>query len=142
MKRLNIYLSGATKQVDESFQNWRDKCFNFYLNGYYPKLNFVDPISYFNYTNKQPNTDKQCLDFFMWQIEHCDVLLINLDQSNSSCGSCMEVEHAFCNGIPIVAFGMNPETWYNWAETRSSVIFDTLEEAVIYINDFYGTLHK
>lgn len=142
MKKLNIYLSGATKNVCEDFQDWREKCFNFYLNGYYPKLNFVNPISHFNYTDKLPKTDKQCLDFFMWQIEHCDLLLLNLDQSKISCGSCMEVEHAFCNGIPIIAFGNKPDTWYNWAEIRSSVIFDTLEEAVTYINDSYGNIYK
>jgi nucleoside 2-deoxyribosyltransferase len=106
-------------------------------NGYYTKINFIDPISYFNYTNKKPKTDKQCLELFIWQIDKCDILLLNLDHSNKSCGSCMEVEHAHCNNIPIIAFGEKPETWYNWAATRSTAILESLDLAIDYIYDNY-----
>lgn len=134
---LKVYLSGAIKNADEAFQSWRNKCLDYSEMGCYPNLQFVDPNNYFNYTDKRPKTDKQCLDLFMWQIEHCDVLLLNLDSSDLSAGSCMEVEHAYCCGIPIVAFGSKPETWYNWAETRASVVFDSLTDALDYINDVY-----
>ena len=107
-------------------------------NVYYTNLEFIDPNSYFDYTNKQPKTDKQCLDLFMWQIEQCDVLLVNLDYSENSCGTNMEIEHALCNNIPIIAFGSKPETWYNWAETRSTITFKTLDGAVEYIHMYYG----
>lgn len=137
MNKLRIYLSGCTKHADENFQTWRSHCYMLSHNGYYTNLKFIDPISYFNYTNKQPKTDKQCLDLFMWQVRNSDILLINLDHSNKSCGSCMEVEHAYCHNIPIIAFGEKPETWYNWAETRSTAIFETLDKAVDYINDTY-----
>jgi hypothetical protein len=136
--KLKIYLSGATKNIEENFQTWRNRCLMLRQNGYYTKLDFVDPISYFNYTNKKPKTDKQCLDLFMWQIENCDILLLNLDYSSLSCGACMEVEHAHCNNIPIIAFGEKPDTWYNWAETRSTVVFDSLDDAIEYIYDTYA----
>ena len=132
-KKLNVYLSGSIKNVDLSFQNWRDKCIEIKGKGFYPCIKFVDPNSYFNYTDKLPKTDKQCLDLFMWLVDKCDVLLCNLDQSEKSCGTCMEIEHAFCHGIPIIAFGSNPNSWYSWAETRSSIIFDSLEDAIDYI---------
>lgn len=132
-KNLNVYLSGSIKNVDLSFQNWRDKCLEIEENGFFAGLKFVDPNSHFNYTNKKPKTDKQCLDLFMWLVDNCEILLVNLDESDKSCGTCMEIEHAYCHGIPIIAFGSNPNTWYSWAETRSSVIFDTLEEAIDYI---------
>lgn len=136
--KLKIYLSGATKQVDEDFQSWRNRCLTLCQNGYYTKIDFVDPISYFNYTDQQPQTDKQCLDLFMWQIENCDILLVNLDNSNVSIGTGMEIEHAYCNNIPIIAFGEKKETWYNWAVSRSSVIFRTLDIAIDYIYDTYA----
>lgn len=132
-KKLNVYLSGAIKCVDEKFQNWRDECLEIEENGFYPGIKFVDPNSYFNYTNKKPKTDKQCLDLFMWLVDKCDILLVNLDYSDKSCGTCMEIEHAYCHGIPIIAFGINEHTWYSWAETRSSVVFETLKEAIEYI---------
>ena len=138
MNKLKIYLSGSVKQVNDNFQSWRKECMSIKHNAFYDELEFIDPINYFNYSDNQPKTDKQCLDFFMWLIDKSDVLLVNLDYSDSSCGTCMEIEHAFCNNIPIVSFGERPDTWYNWAETRSTVIFDTLEEAVDYIYMYYG----
>ena len=138
MNELKVYLSGAIKLVDDSFQTWRDKCLESKENGFYPEITFVDPNSYFNYTDKLPKTDKQCLELFMWLIDKSDVLLVNLDSSDMSCGSCMEIEHAYCHGLPIIAFGSNSNTWYSWAETRSTVIFETLEDALNYISLSYG----
>lgn len=138
MNKLRVYLSGATKNVDEDFQNWRTKCENVCIHGVFPNLKFINPITYFNYTSKLPKTDKQCLDLFMWQIERSDVLLLNLDNSNSSIGTAMEVEHAYCKGIPIIAFGNKKDTWYNWLVERTSVVFDNLYDAVDYIDDSYG----
>lgn len=139
MNGLKIYLSSATKQVDKEFQDWRTKCVNFWHEaGVYYDLDFINPIAYFNYTDKLPKTDKQCLDLFMWMIDKSDVLLINLDHSDSSIGAAMEVEHAYCKGIPIIAFGKKKDTWYNWVVERVSIVFDSLDDAVDYINNTYG----
>lgn len=140
MNKLRIYLSGAVRLADEEFQSWREQCLNFTKTGYYPNLKFVDPNSYFDYKEKLPNTDKQCIDLFMWQIEHSDVLLLNMDSSDISVGSGMEIEHAFCNGIPIIAFGSKHNTWYKWTEVRASAIFETLEEALDYITKSYANI--
>ena len=40
MHKLNIYLSGATKNVNNSFQNWRKNCSLY--QSQYEGLNFVD----------------------------------------------------------------------------------------------------
>lgn len=140
MSKLRIYLSGAIKLVNEEFQNWRDRCHDIKQDGFYVNLKFIDPNNYFNYTNKLPKNDKQCIDLFMWQIDHCDVLLCNLDYSDKSIGTCMEIEHAYCNNIQIVAFGDKPDTWYPWAKERASVIYDDLEDALAYINMSYGNI--
>lgn len=140
MNKLKVYLSGSVKNVDLNFQTWRDKCLEYEENGFYPDIKFIDPINYFNYTDKQPTTDKQCLDLFMWLVEKSDVLLINLDHSNNSIGSAMEVEHAYCNNIPIIAFGKNKDTWYNWIVERCSVIFINLEYAIEYIDTTYANI--
>lgn len=140
MKELRIYLSGAVRLADEEFQIWRNRCLELKQAGYYPNFKFVDPNSYFDYKEKLPKTDKQCIDLFMWQIEHCDVFLYNLDSSDISVGSGMEAEHAFCNNIPIIAFGSKPNTWYKWSENRASAIFETLEEALEYITKSYANI--
>lgn len=138
--KLNVYLSGSIKNVDLSFQNWREECLKAEKNGFFPNIKFIDPNSYFNYTDKPPKTDKQCLDLFMWLVDKCDILLINLDNSDCSIGSGMEVEHAYCYEIPIIAFGSKPTTWYKWIETRASVVFDTLGDALEYIELSYSNI--
>ena len=138
MNNLKIYLSGSVRNVNGDFQSWRTQCHFIQENGYYQNLKFVDPIEFFNYTNKLPQSEKQCLDLFMWQIEQCDVVLVNLDYSNISVGTGQEIEHAFCKNIPIIGFGEKKETWYNWSAERCSVIFKTLDIAIEYLNDSYA----
>lgn len=138
MKKLNVYLSGCVRNADIGFQDWRERCASYQEYESYPFLNFIDPIKYFNYDDKQPKTDKQCMDLFMWQIERSDILLVNLDDSKYSCGCSMEIEHAYCKGIPIIAFGNNQGTWYNWAKLRASVVFQHLFEAINYIDEYYA----
>lgn len=142
MSKLKVYLSGSVLKTEKSFQDWRKQCEQTVnlSSMYYEFIKIVNPISYFNYTDKPAKTEKQCLDLFMYQIERCHVLLCNLDNSKDSIGTGMEVEHAFCKGIPIIAFGKKPKTWYNWIETRASVVLDSLDEALEYINNSYGSV--
>ena len=140
MSKLRVYLSGAVKIVDMNFQTWREKCLEIEENGFYPDIKFIDPIEYFNYTDKQPTTDKQCIDLFMWLVDKSDVLLVNLDNSNVSIGTSMEIEHAFCNNIPIIGFGKVKDTWYNWIVERCTVIFRNLDTAIEYIDSTYANI--
>lgn len=138
--KCKIYLSGAIRNTPLAFQTWRSNaavllencsiCF---------KANTLDPNEFFNYTDKKPQSEKQCLNLFMWLVDQSDLLLVNLDHTDESCGTCMEIERAYCQDKPIIAFGSKSETWYSWAVERSSVIFSTLEEAVQYIMDSYIT---
>lgn len=138
--KLNVYLSGAVAKVPDNFQQWRDQCLDYAQ--YYTNLKFIDPNTYFNYTDKLPDTDKQCQDLFIWMIDKCDVMLVNLDDSYRSVGTGMEVEHAFCNNIPIIGFGNYEATWYPWVGSRVSAVFEDLEDAIHYISHSYGTIGR
>ncbi len=135
---LKIYLSGAIKNMAAEFQDWREYCLNSIFSGFYPNLSIIDPNKFFNYTSKQPKTDKQCMNLFMYLLKKSDVLLVNLDNSDCSIGTGMEVQYALCNDIPIIAFGKKPETWYKWIEISAAVIFDNLDDALEYISSSYG----
>ena len=138
MNKLKVYLSGSIAKVGVQFQAWRDQCFDYAQ--YYTNLKFIDPNNYFNYTDKLPKTNKQCQDLFMWQIENCDIVLCNLDNSDCSVGTGMEIEHAFCKGIPIVGYGSKPIGWYPWIVSRVSATFEDLEDAIHYISHSYATV--
>lgn len=134
-ERTKVYLSGSVANSPEDFQNWRD-----IDNGpryKYMYMLLIDPMKYFDYTYNAPITDKQCMDHFMWLIDQSDVLLVNMDNSKNSVGTGMEVEHAYKNGIPIIGFGKDENTWYPWIKERTSVIFQNREDAVDYIYQYY-----
>ena len=136
MNKVYVYLSGATKNVHDHFQNWRlDAEFKAKV---YENIKFINPLKYFNYNPAhQPKTDKQCLNLFTWQVERSELLLVNLDHSEESIGTAMEVEHAYCHGIPVIAFGSQENTWYNWVKERATVVFEDLDEACFYIKETY-----
>lgn len=139
--KCKIYLSGAIKNTPLTFQKWRDTATVMLdYSSIYNQVDILDPNEFFNYTNKKPQSEKQCLDLFMWLVDQSDLLLVNLDHTDESCGTCMEIERAYCHNKPIVAFGSDSKTWYNWAKERASVIFLTLEEAVQYVMDSYITI--
>lgn len=140
MNKLNIYLSGAIKNASYEFQTWREYCFDSVLSGFFSNLSIIDPNRFFNYTDKWPETDKQCMELFMYLLKKSDVLLVNLDYSDCSVETGMEVQYALCNNIPIIAFGEEPETWYKWVEISAAVILEDAEEALEYINNSYGVI--
>ena len=45
------------------------------------------------------------MNYFLHKVSKSDLLLVNLDNSNSSVGTGMEVQKAFDTGIPIIGFG-------------------------------------
>lgn len=76
----------------------------------------------------------------MYLLKKSDVLLVNLDHSDCSVGTGMEVQYALYNNIPIIAFGEEPETWYKWIEISAAIIFEDVDEALEYISSSYGTV--
>ena len=133
--KLQIYASGSEKNAPEGFTSWRDELKKMTI--WYNQLLVLDPMMHFNYTNKPPKTTRQCSNYFMWMIDQCDVLLVNLDHSDVSVGTGCEVQHGSDNHKPIIGFGVKPETWYEWTSDKCDVIFDTMEEAIEYIVEHY-----
>ena len=65
-----------------------------------------------------------------------DLVIVNLNNSNSSVGTGQELEHARMKGIPIVGYGT--ENIYLWeSEEDCDVVFNTEEECVEYVLDYY-----
>ena len=63
-------------------------------------------------------------------------MLVNLKNSCQSCGTCMEVQYAVDNNIPVIGF--DAENAYPWiAEVDCEAVFDNLMETVDYIRDYY-----
>ena len=136
MKLIQIYASGSEKNAPTGFTTWRDELKTL-LAWHEDKIKLLDPIMHFNYSSKSPKTTRQCSNYFMWMIDQCDVLLVNLDHSDVSVGTGCEVQHGFDNRKPIIGFGTKTDTWYEWTADKCDVIFNTMEEAIDYIIEHY-----
>lgn len=135
---IKIYLAGACKNVKDEGKAWRNEIKKaFYIIAKYDNLYscVIDPTEYFSYSNPTHKTDKQVKSFYMSQIRKCDILLVNLNQSEDSCGTCMEVQYAVDNHIPVIGFGNDHV--YAWLKVDCDVIFDKIEEAIDYIKKYY-----
>ena len=137
MTDFNIYLAGACKNLDWNTQNiWRDvskeklervECnYHVYVS---------NPNDYFNYIEERHKSQKQVKEFFLHKIRTSNLVLCNLNYSNSSVGTGQELQFARDNNVPIIGFG-NEEV-YPWLVEDCQVVFDTLEEALKYISDYY-----
>lgn len=95
----------------------------------------VNPLQYFSYKEKKHKHDKQVMSYYFDRIRHSDIVLANLNNSEDSCGTCMELQYAFDHGISIIGFGT--ENVYNWTVPLTQVQFQNSTEAIDYIRDYY-----
>lgn len=140
MKELNIYLAGACKGLADEGVTWRNDTFEkFNLAQQYLDLvtyKIYDPTDYFPRDGSKSLTAKQTKNFYMkYLIANSDLILVNLNNTENSVGTGQELQYAVDKEIPIVGFGK--ENVYEWLPGDCDVVFDTLEEAVDYIINYY-----
>ncbi len=140
MKDFQIYLAGKTGGLTQVEANgWRNNVKNIlenYESKRFNNIRVINPNDFFNYYKTLHKTHKQIKRFFMSQIDKSDLVIVNLNNSNSSVGTGQELEHARMKGIPIVGYGT--ENIYLWeSEEDCDVVFNTEEECVEYVLDYY-----
>lgn len=125
---LKIYLSGASKNLDDHGNLWREDA---KFIGDMHSILAYNPNDFYNYTDKNPNTVKECMKLFLHQVELSDVILVNLDYTDGSVGTGMEVMHATNLNKPIIGFGNT--NVYPWVAEMCDVILSDLGQAMDYI---------
>ena len=134
MKKTSIYLAGPSKCEKDEGQSWRKKLTNDW--GIAEEdYTFFNPLDYFRYSENWHQSDKQVKQYFLSRLKNCDVMLVNLENTESSCGTCQEVQYAVDHEIPVIGFGK--QNIYNWLLVDCQCVFDTVEEAMEYIIDYY-----
>ena len=133
MKQIKIYTSGAEKNATTEHTSWRQEIKT--LENKYIK--FINPMNHFDYDTRPASSAKECRNYFMWLIDKCDIVLVNLDYTDKSVGTGMEVHHAYDTNKPIIGFGIKQDTWYEWVIDECDVVFNTAEEAIDYIITHY-----
>lgn len=127
-----IYLSGAIKNVSEDISStWREYV-SVALGSDFETFN---PHKHYDYKNYLPMNDKECRMLFLHHLRSSDIVLVNLDFSNTSCGTNYEIGFAQALNKPIIGFGKVEA--YNWAKDACDVVLDNMMDAVNYITTHY-----
>ena len=129
---IKVFLSGAIKHINDYGESWRYTAEETLKdNG----IRVFSPNKFYNYNDKSSFTIKECRKLFFNQLRKSDIVLVNLNYSDSSVGTGMEISLAHELKIPVVGFG-NTET-YDWIVDCCDVILNSLEEALDYIKSMY-----
>lgn len=134
MSKISIYLAGASKHEADEGMGWREDVKNTWSNKW-ANIHIINPLSYFRYSENWHQSDKQVKQYYLSRIKKCDIVLVNLNNSNTSCGTCQEIQYAVDCGIPVIGFG-NEEV-YNWLLVDCQCVFDNVDEAMDYIVSYY-----
>lgn len=137
MSNFKIYLAGKMSGLTfEEMNSWRAKA-SVILEGYGEYIHTENPCHYYNF-EIDPNSfsDHECKEFDLWLVKNCDLILVNLDFSDSI-GTAIEIELASrIWNIPIIAFGTRKDI-HPWIKLSITKHCPTMEEAIEHIINFY-----
>lgn len=140
MRDLKIYLAGACKGLPDLGTTWRKKCVSWVktYNELYPECKIItyDPTDYFKRDGSNCLSNKQVKNFYLnYLIKKSDLILVNLNDSINSIGTAQELQFCVDNKIPVIGFGKN--NVYEWFFEDCDVVFDSLNDALGYIVDYF-----
>ena len=141
MNKNIIYLAGKMSGLSiEEMSKWRRE-FTYKFECYCTK-NYIDnpfkivtPTDYYSFEEKKHKTEREVMDYDLWIVKNSTLVVVNLDYPNSL-GTAIELYEAnkHC-GIPVIGFGTTIN--HPWIEECLNVKFDTMEEVIDYIIEFY-----
>lgn len=127
-----VYLAGASKNEPDEGYGWREKLVSDWRG---MGFDIINPLSYFRYSENWHQSDKQVKEYYLSRIKDCGAVIVNLNNSDSSCGTCQEIQYAVDHNVPVIGFGH--ENVYNWLLVDCQCVFDTAEEAMRYFYEYY-----
>lgn len=132
---MKVYLTGASRYLKDEGEGWRKECEQL-VEQLDWDINVINPNTFFNYSTMKADTEKQCMTCLLHHVKQSDVLLCNLDYTNMSPGTLMELGVAYTLGIPIIGFGKGADV-YGWAEEVCDCVFESAGDALSYIYCYY-----
>ena len=143
MKELKIYLAGAMSGLTmEDMNNWRIEVRQALLHmaDYYDKkINVVNPVDYYNFEKPLHQTEREVMQFDLNHVKSSDLIIVNLENLQTSIGTIIELYEASNRNIPVLCFGKPSEynrlhPWVKECITRYSHRTSGVTE---YIQQFY-----
>ncbi len=141
MKKDIIYLAGKMSGLSiEEMCKWRNKFKLKFNNRCQQELihnlfHMVSPTDYYSFEEKKHKTEREVMEYDLWVVKNSTLIVVNLDYPNSL-GTAIELYEAnkHCE-IPVIGFGTKEN--HPWIEECVNVKFDTMDEVIDYIMEFY-----
>lgn len=135
MSKKTIFLSGACKNVSiEDRNGWRQRIEDMNHEDHWP-FNIFNPNKKFSYELNDPMDEKLVMDYFLYKLEHSDVIVVNLGDSALSVGTGMEIMHGVDNRKFIIGF--NDDNSYGYIKKCCNVVFKNLEEVWDFLTEYF-----
>lgn len=104
---------------------------------YEKKVAFFDPTQYYNFEEKRHKSEREIMEFDLYNLRNSDLVLVNLgNNGDKSIGTSMELMLAKELHIPVIAFNSNKEI-HPWISEACLRICENIKEAVEYVVEFY-----
>ena len=139
METIRIYLAGPCYYEDDEGKGWREKAVQMLKTATDDKeicVRVINPVDFFSYSEAKHQSDTQVKRYYMDQILHSRLVLVNLDRTRTSPGTAQELQFAVDNKIPIIGFESGDEV-YPWLKVDCQVVFSSMLQAIDYISDYY-----
>lgn len=134
--RKHVFLSGPVKYEKDGGVEWRLRVYQCARENEWV-LRVFDPTEYFDYQwdGRYQKTDRQIKEYYLQAIKKSEIVLVNLNGTIKSVGTGMEIQYALDHDIPVIGWG-NTDV-YPWIRDACTVVFETLEEALDYVQTYY-----
>ena len=139
METVKIYLSGAMSELSlEEQSQWRKRVMDAIKYGYdYEKKPiFFNPVNYYNFVDKQYKTEKEIMEFDLYNLRNSDIVIVNFNDPKSI-GTAMELMLAKEMCIPVIGLNLNNEELHPWLVECVTRMCSNLKETVEYTVNFY-----
>lgn len=143
-KRLKIYAAGKMMGLDlKEMNEWRVNLKTILNNLVELKDNYeidlINPVDFYNFENKAHKSEKEVMRFDLAHVKSSDIIIVNLENVNTSIGTCIELYEAYKQEIPILAFGTDEayEQTHPWLKECITRVESNIIGLCNYIFDFY-----
>ena len=142
MEVVKIYLSGSMSDSTwEEQTNWRRNfkdAIEFGGYDYEKKALFFDPTQYYNFKERRHNSEKEIMEFDLYNLRNSNIIVVNFSNSKSL-GTMSELILAHELHIPVIGWNPNNECLHPWMECCVTRMCQNMKEVVMHIVEFYLT---
>ena len=140
METIKIYLSGGMGSLSfEEQSKWRKQITDAIKFGdydYEKKVSFFNPVDYYTFEEKRHKTEKEIVEFDLYNLRNSDLVIVNFNDSKSI-GTAAELAIAYDMHIPVIGINKDKQELHPWLIEFTTRMCEDIREAVEHVVDFY-----